>query len=173
MMVADDEKIVIGKILRPHGVKGYARVLPVTDNPGRFRLLRKAWLRNKNNELIRCELESVKLLPKAVLLKLKEIDTIEDVDRLRECEIVIDRQDCLPLENDAYYVFDLIGCEVFTTSGKKIGIVEEVLDYPASDVFVIRNNGQEMLIPAVAQFIKKVDIESSTIIIEPIEGLLQ
>lgn len=172
-MVANDEKIVIGKILRPHGVKGYVRVLPVTDNPDRFRLLKNAWLRNKNNELFRCDFENVKLLPKAVLLKLKEIDTVEDVERWRDCEIVIDRKDCLPLESDTYYVFDLIGCEVFTTSGKKVGIVEEVLDYPASDVFVIQNNGQEILIPAVAQFIKSVEIESSKIIIEPIEGLLQ
>jgi 16S rRNA processing protein RimM len=171
-MVAGEEKIAIGKILRPHGVKGFARILPLTDDPARFRLLKEAWLRNHENELLRFAIEKVAIQPRMVLLKLQGIDSREQVERLRDVEIVIDRKDCLPLDEDTYYIFDLIGSTVRTTSGEPVGTLEDVLEYPASDIFVIRKNEQEILIPAVAQFIKKINIEDSTIIIEPIEGLL-
>ncbi|MFQ5628801.1 MAG: ribosome maturation factor RimM [bacterium] len=171
-MVAGDEKIVIGKILRPHGVKGYARVLPVTDNAGRFHFVKNAWLRDEDNELFQVEIVDVKILQKAVLLKIKDIDSRNQVENIRNAEIVINRKDCLPLQKGAYYIFDLIGAKVLTTSGKEVGTLSNVINYPASDIFVVQKDEQEILIPAVAQFIKKVDIEASTITIEPIEGLI-
>lgn len=171
-MVANDEKIVIGKILRPHGVKGFARVLPETDAPDRFKLLKKVWLRNGNDQLALHEIEAVKILQKFVLLKLAGIDTVEQVDALRNQHLVIDRGDCLPLPADSYYIFDLIGAEVITTAGETVGTVQDVLQYPASDILVVRSGKHEFLIPAVAQFIKNVDLEASTITIAPIEGLL-
>ena len=171
-MVANDEKIVIGKILRPHGVRGYARVLPETDNPSRFKVLKKVWLRNDGGALRSFDVEHAKILQKFVLLKLSGIETIEQVDEIRNQVVVINRSDCLPLDSDEYYFFVFIGARVVTTSGDTVGIVRDVLRYPASEILAVEKDQQEILIPAVAQFIKQVDIESSTITIEPIAGLL-
>lgn len=171
-MVEDGEKIAIGLILRPHGIRGFARVLPLTDDIRRYSRLDMVWLQKPPAEPLQAEIEAVNYQDRFVLLKLKNFDTREAIEGFRGWEIAIERRECLPLEEDAYYIFDLIGMQVMTVAGEFIGIVSDVLDYPASHVFVIRNGDQEILIPAVEQFIKQINLEQSRITIEPIEGLL-
>ena len=87
--------------------------------------------------------------------------------------MMIHRDECLELSEDTYYIFELIGLEVITTEGESIGFIEDVYDLPANDVYVVKEKAREILIPAVKEIVKKVDIEKREIVIEPIEGLLE
>ncbi len=165
--------VTIGKILKPHGIRGFFKVLPTTDDPGRFSDLQTIRLRWPGKEHIRTyEPEKIQVQAHALLIKLHGVDTRNDAELLRNCEIVIERKECLPLDDDAFYIFDLIGLRVETVSGQAIGTLREVLQYPANDVYVVDTGEAEVLIPAVGHVVKKIDLEQSLMVIEPIEGLL-
>ena len=164
--------ITVGKILKPHGIKGYVRVFPTTDHPERFRALNKVRVIQADQSALHLTIEKVVLQSNAVLIKFAEISTRNQAETLRNARIVIDRSECLPLEKDSYYIFELVGCRVFTTAGEELGTLEEVWEFPANDVYVVRKQGREILIPAVAEFVKLVDIENQRIEIEPVDGLI-
>lgn len=169
---ADSELITIGKVVRPHGVRGMLRVMPLTDVPTRFEQLKSIRLRTPGGQPVSFEIERVQIHADAVLLKLRNIDSRNQVDALRNAEIVIERKDCLPLDDDAYYVFDLIGLQVVTTTGKPVGKIEDILAYPAHDVYVVSYGDTEYLIPAVKAIVKEIDLARSRMIIDPLPGLL-
>lgn len=171
-MLGSEELVVIGKVVRPHGIKGWIKVFPLTDDPIRFRLLKDIWLQDRNDNVRVFGIEERSVKKQHVLLKLQGIDGRDQVDRIKDNHIVIQRKDCLSLDKGSYYIFDLLGAKVFTTDGKPVGVLEDVLDYPANDVYVVKNGDEEILIPAVSQIIKSVDIVSSRIEIDPVEGLL-
>lgn len=171
-MLGPEEFVVIGKVLRPHGLRGDVKVLPFTDDPSRFRLLSKVYLRKTEDDAGLFNVEGIRLQKNYVLLKLKELRSIEQAEQLRGAEILILRRDCLPLPSDAFYIFDLIGARVITTDDVEIGVVADVLEYPANDVYVVRSGENEILIPAVSQIVKQVDIAKATIVIEAMDGLL-
>ncbi len=171
-MTRDSLDITVGKILKPHGIKGYVRVFPTTDHPERFRALSKVRVIQPNRSALELTIEKVVVQTQGVLVKFAEISNRNDAESLRNARIVIDRSECLPLEKDSYYIFELIGCRVFTTAGEELGVLEEVWDLPANDVYVVRADEREILIPAVAEFIKQVDIENQRIVIEPVDGLI-
>ncbi len=164
--------ITVGIILRPHGVKGYVRVQPTTDHPERFHQLKVVQVVGPEGVPERLTIDRVSYQGKNLLIKFAEVGSRTDAEKLRGREIVITREECLPLGQDEYYIFDLVGCRVLTTGGEEIGIVEDVWSYPANDVYVVRKGDLEVLIPAVAHVVKNVNLDRKEIIIELIEGLL-
>ena len=168
------EEIVVGVILKPHGLQGMMKVLPTTDEPQRFERLEEVALVHHGTPVGIFHVESVHLSDKFVRLKLQELDSCEAVEALRGAEITIPRSACLPTDADQFYQFDLVGLEVFTQEGECLGKLAEVLPYSANDVWVVKNDaGQELLLPAIKSVIQKVDLEARRIIIVPIDGLLE
>jgi len=168
------EYVIIGQIRRPHGVRGKLRVEPLTDEPERFKLLQRVYIRFHNsNQRASFEIADVQIANNYILLSLDGINSRNDAEKFRQAFIEIPREECLPLPEGSFYYFELLNLDVFTDSGKRIGTVADIISYPANDVFVVRDEeDHEFLIPDVADIIDKIDIDQKRIIIKPIDGLL-
>jgi 16S rRNA processing protein RimM len=164
-------RVTIGRISRARGVKGEMVVVPFTDDPRRFGELKKVMI--LKGEVIKDFLvEEVRQFKGKVLLKLKGVEKPEEVKKLVGGFIEIEREQMVELPPGRYFVFDLIGLEVITTGGARIGKVKDVLSLPANDLYLVEGGGKEHHIPALKEVVKKIDLKKKEMIIEPIEGLL-
>jgi len=140
-------------------------VTPWTDFPDRFLDLKEIYLDEKGTWQ-RMTVESSRLVSGRPILKFAGIDTPEAASRLTNRHLAVTSDQLVKLPADTFYVFDLIGCDVFDEGGVKIGRVTDVQQYPANDVYVIRTDDiEEVLFPAVTEFVKEVDAENRKIIV--------
>ncbi len=166
------EYLQVGKICNTHGIKGEVKVIPLTDNPERFKSLKSVLIETEGTNK-QYDIESVRYSKNLVLLKLKNIDSMDDAQRLKDMYIVINRENALRLPPQSYYICDLVGCSVYdAANGKKLGILSDVLKTGSNDVYVVRDeNNKELLIPALKSVVKRVSIEDKAIDVELPEGL--
>jgi len=165
------QKIVIGKISKPKGIKGEIKVIPLTDSFERFKLLKEISVIGKNGKLNTFKIENITITTKTVNLKLKDIDTRNQAQELKGREVVIDENQKLPLKKGNYYIYQIIGLKAIDENGEYLGEVVNVLKNPGNDIFVIKKGKKEYLIPAVKEIINEVDLKNCKIIIKQIEGL--
>jgi len=172
-MLAENE-VTIGIILRPHGLRGWVKVRPMTDDPNRYFDLAKVSLHHKDRRIGEYRLERVEMSkPHNLLVKFREFASIEEVETLRDAEIRIPRSECLPTTADQFYHFDLIGLAVQTSEGHVLGTVSEILEHPGNDIWVVHDDQhREMLLPAITSVIKEVNLEEKRIVINLLPGLL-
>ena len=165
---------VIGKILKPHGVKGEIRLFLTTDDPSRFSGLRSVGVKfDDNRENLCLDIERVRPARQFILIKFKGIDTINAAEGIRGGAITITDDQALPLQADEYYVRDLYDMRVITEAGEPLGIIADVLETGANDVYVVRRaNGGDILIPAVKEYIISVDTEARIMRVLLAEGML-
>lgn len=161
----------IGKIVNTQGLKGEVRIYSYTDDINRFDELEKFYIgKDRENLFI---VEKVRYKGNMIIMKIKGIDKIEDAEKLRDKFIYVSRENSRELDEDEFFVADMIGMDVETVDGKYIGKLDEVLQYAANDVYVIKSSdNNEYLIPAVMQFVPTIDIKSKKMIINPIKGML-
>ena len=165
------EKFEIGQIVNTFGIKGQVKVVPFTDDINRFDYLKNVYIKNKKIN-IKYEVENVKYHKNFVLLKFKGIDKIEDAEILRDSILEVDRKDAIPLEDDSYYIADLIGLEVYSDENKLIGKLEDIYNTGSNDIYVVKNElGKQLLLPAISDVIKQIDIGNGKIIVHLLEGL--
>ena len=161
----------VGQIVNTYGIKGFVKVNPLVDNNNQFKSFKTLYIYQKNN-LKELQVEEVKFSKNLVLLKFKGVETIEQAQELRNYYLQAKRED-IKLEKGAYFIVDLIGLEVYTEEGKLLGILKEVLQPGANDVYVVQNEAkQEILLPVIPDVIKQVDIEGNKVIVHLIEGLI-
>lgn len=162
----------VGVITSPHGVKGEVKVFPTTDDPNRFKKL-KTVLLDTGKELKEMEISQVKFFKNMVILKFKGFDNMNDVEIYRQKDLLITRDQAVPLEKDENFVADLIGLTAITEDGQVLGKLKDVLFTGANDVYVVEmENGKEVLIPAIKQCILQVDLEAEQMHVHLLEGLL-
>ena len=167
-----EEYLELGQIVNSYGIKGFLKVVPYTDDNTRFNDLETIYI-EKNNKLQEYVIEEVKYSKNLVLLKLKGIDTIEQAEKFKNCYLKINRKDAIELEEDTYFLVDLIGIEVFTESGENLGNIIDVFPTGSNDVYVVKNEeGKQVLLPAIKDVIISVDIENKKMVVRPMEGLL-
>ena len=160
--------IKIGKITAPVGVKGEVRVYPYTDKQTRFSAIKELFVGNKE-----AVIESVRYQKDMVVLKLDICPDRNAAESLRGKELFLDRKDLWEIPEDTYFVRDILGSEVRDEDGNTVGTLSDVIQNPAQDIYVIKDeNGRESMIPAVKEFIKDVDTDNKVIVIHVIEGLL-
>lgn len=165
--------ILMGKIVRPHGIHGELRVVPMTDWPERFESLKSFYLVNEREGDGRwVQAEESRIHGDDIILKLRDIEDRNTAETLRGYELWVSRETLPPLPEDMYYISDLIGCSVKIMGGRVIGTVKDIHKMAAQDIYVIDIDGREVMIPAVKEFIQQIDIRRGEIIITPIEGLL-
>ena len=164
-------RITIGQISRVRGIRGEVVVIPFTDDPSRFSRLQKVIISARENSQ-EFQVERSRRFEEKVLLKLKQVESPEEAKKLVGGFIEIDKDELVELPDGSYFVFDIIGLEVITTQGEKIGTVKEVFSLPANDIYVVKGKEKEYDIPALKDVVKKIDLEKKEMIIEPIEGLL-
>lgn len=167
-----EQLMEIGQIVNTYGIKGFLKVVPYTDDIKRFEKLKSIYIQTKKS-LETVIVEEVKYAKNLVLLKIKGIDNINDAEIYKNCYIKIDRSDAVELPEDSYFIIDLIGIKVYTDEGEELGNIIDVFPTGANDVYVVKNElGKQVLLPAIGDVIKNVDIKNKKMVVHLIEGLV-
>ena len=167
-----EQLLQVGVISSTHGVRGEVKVFPTTDDVKRFKKLKEVILDTGREERT-LEIEGVKFFKNMVILKFKGIDNINDIEKYKGRSLYVDRKNAIKLRKDEYFVADMIGLQVFTEDGALFGILKDVLETGANDVYIIDTEKHgEVLIPAIKQCILDVDVENQKTVIDLMEGLV-
>ena len=162
----------VGVITSTHGVRGEVKVFPTTDDPRRFKGLKKVTL-DTGKERKELHIQGVKFFKQFVILKFEGIDNINDVEKYKRCPLLVTREDAVPLEEDEYFIADMIGMEVATEDGEAFGTLKDVIGTGANDVYVVESlRYGDVLIPAIKECILSVDIEENKMKVHLMEGLI-
>ncbi len=161
------DKIKLGKITAPVGVRGEVRVFPYTDEQTRFSAIKELWV-----EDIPAEIEKVRYQKNMVVLKLNISPDRNVAETLRNKELFLDKDKLWDIPDDTYFVQDLLGMNCISEDNKVLGKLVDVIQNPAQDIYVIKDeSGTEHMVPAVKEFIKEVDTNNNVMVIHVIEGL--
>lgn len=161
----------VGVITTTHGVRGEVKVFPTTDDPARFKKLKNVIL---DTGKMRKELEitGVKFFKNMVILKFKDLDNMNDVEKFRQAKLLVTRENAVELGKDEYFIADLIGLKAFSDEGEDLGTVTDVLQTGANDVYVISGEGKaDLLVPAIHDCVKEVAIKEGRMILHLLPGL--
>lgn len=162
----------IGQIVNTFGIKGMVKVKPFTDDIRRFDRLEKVYI-EKQKVKEKYEIEEVKYHKEMVLIKFKGIDNPEQANLLRNCYLLVNREDEEPLEEGRHYIVDMIGLEVYTEEGDLLGNLEDIYNTGSNDIYVVRDElGKQILLPAIKEVIKSVDIDDRKLIVHLLPGLI-
>lgn len=166
-----EELLQVGVITTTHGVRGEVKVFPTTDDAARFKKLKQVIL-DTGKEKIQLEVAGVKFFKNLVILKFKGIDDINEVEKYRKKSLYVTRENAVKLKKDEYFIADLIGLHAISDEGEDLGHISDVLQTGANDVYVIRKEGAEdLLVPAIKECVKNVDIEGGSMEIHLLPGL--
>lgn len=154
-----EDRLRVGVITAPHGIKGEVKVFPTTDDLNRFRDLKRCFLES-GDKTMEVECTSCKFLKNMVVLKFAGYDNIEAVESIRQYNILVNREDAVALEDGEFFICDVIGAAVFDQNNIEIGVIDEVLETPANHVFVIKKAGSETrYVPVVKEWVDEIDTE--------------
>lgn len=162
----------VGVISSTHGVKGEVKVFPTTDDPARFLDLKKVILDTKK-EQIDLEITGVKFFKNQVILKFKGYDNINDIEKYKGMDLLISREDAVPLGENENFIIDLIDMTVVTDTGETLGTLVDVMQTGANDVYIVETpQKKEVLLPAIKDCILDVNVEEKRMLVHVLEGLL-
>ena len=167
-----EDMLRIGVVTKPHGIRGEVKVFPTTDDVSRFKKTDEVVLITRERNLT-LHVESVKYFKNIVILKFKELNNINEVEGFRGCDLMVTRENALPLAEGQYYLCDVIGAKVVEEDGSPVGIVRDVIETGANNVFAIETDeGREVLFPVIDECIKKVDTEAGIVTAHVMKGLM-
>lgn len=161
----------IGQIVSTQGLKGEVRVYSYTDDIYRFDDLETFYLgKDLENKWI---VEKVRYKGNMVIMKIKGIDTVEEAEKLKNKFMYVSREEGRELEEGEFFISDMIGIDVYTVDGQHVGVLDDVLQYAANDVYVVKGaENKEYMIPAMLKFVPTIDMSERKMIIDPIAGML-
>jgi 16S rRNA processing protein RimM len=161
--------LVVGKIVAPWGIRGEVKVAIETDFPERFKQLKRVYLGEKAISFL---LERSRLHKGHALLKLGGCEDRNAAEKLRGQLVQIPIEEAMPLSEDEYYVYQIVGLDVWTTEGERLGRISEILFTGANDVYVVQGERGEILIPAVEDVVLEVDLAGGRLTVKLMEGLI-
>ena len=166
------EYFEVGQIVNTFGIKGQVKVVPFTDDIERFDELNQVYIEKKGTmELF--DIEKVNYHKNMVIIKFKNIDTIEEANKYRNCYLKIDRKHAKKLPKDTYFIVDLLGLPVYTEEGELLGKVDDIYNSGSSDIYVVKDElGKQKLLPSIPEVLKEIDLENERIVVHIIQGLL-
>ena len=165
-----DSLLEVGQIVNTYGIKGFVKVVPYIDNKNQFQDFATLYIEDKK-KFTDLEIEEIKFAKELVLVKFKNIETIEEAEKIRNMYLYARRED-IKLEEGAHFIVDLIGIQIYNESGELLGILKEVLQPGANDVYVVENeNREQILLPVIPEVVKNIDIQGKKIIVHLLDGL--
>lgn len=166
------EELQVGVITQTHGIRGEVKVFPTTDDVNRFQKLKEVILETEKERLT-LTVAGVKFFKQYVILKFREYDSINDIEKYKGARLLVPREKAVKLQKDEYFVADLIGMQVVTEDGKPFGRLKNVLETGANDVYVVETvESKEVLLPAIKECVLQVDMEKGVITVHIMDGLL-
>lgn len=180
-MAAAPPYVVVGRVVRPHGIHGELRLVPDTDFPDRLAHLEEAVLL-KDGRPTPVRVASVRMHGTSVLIKLVGIDSMATAEVWRGAELAVPRVQAAALPQGRHYVFEVVGLRVVTEGGQEVGTVREILRTGSNDVYIVqgpapsgagRRGGREYLIPAISSVVLSIEPAAGRMVIRPLAGLLE
>lgn len=167
-----EQTLRVGVISSTHGVRGEVKVFPTTDDPKRLKKLKTVML-DTGREKLTLNIEQVKFFKNMVILKFKEFNDINEIEKYKGKDLLINRDQAVKLAPNENFIVDLIGLKVVTDEGVEFGTLKDVMETGANDVYIIDgNDGKEYLFPAIKQCILNIDLEAGVITVHILDGLL-
>ena len=163
--------LAIGRVIRAHGLRGEVSVTVLTDFPERFETTAWVYLGNEF-EATPYRLQSFRWHKQNVLLTLEGVTNRTQAELLRGQLVQVPLEEAMPLLDGSYYLYQLIGLKVEDTSGKFLGVIKDVLETGANDVYIVEHEGQELLLPAIPDVVKRVDIAQGIMVVHLMDGLI-
>jgi 16S rRNA processing protein RimM len=167
-----EECYELGRITKPHGLKGEVQVLLDVDDPEYYEDMESVFVEQKG-ELVPYFIESIKVRTNMVIVKFESVDTLETATKLKNAILYLPEDLLDDLDEDDYYFHDLIGCTVIDSEKGELGQVKAVHTMPAQNLLEIEHQGKEVLIPIIDSIVTKVDKEAKKIDVTLPEGLLE
>lgn len=161
----------VGVIANTHGIRGEVKVFPTTEDPQRFKGMKEIIL-DTGKEKKKLEVASTRFFKNLVILKFKGIDNINDIEPYKGMDLLVTRENAIPLEEGEYYIADILGARVVTDEGEEFGILKDVLTTGANDVYVVDYQGKEVLLPVIPDCVLERDMEQKIVTIHVMKGLL-
>lgn len=163
----------VGVIANTHGLKGEVKVFPTTDDPERFNMLKEVIL-DTGKEKLNLTVQSVRFFKNLVIVKFKEYNSINDIEKYKGKDLLVTRENAVPLEEGEYFIADLLNLDVYDDTGVRLGFLYDVLQTGANDVYIVKNEEtkKEILLPAIDECILDINIEESRITVHLMEGLV-
>lgn len=171
-MLNPDDYIFVGKIGRTTGTDGSLTIIPMTSFPERFKELDEVFLTRIKSVPKTCKVTKVLFHKEKIIMKLEGIDSIEEAEKLKDYRVTIHKDDKFELPKDYYYISDLTECIVFDQDDNELGQVKEVMEMASNDIYIVDYKGEDLLIPAISQFVQDIDIENKKIVVSLIDGML-
>jgi len=168
--MSEKNYIRIGKILSTQGNRGALRVLPLTDYPERFQQMVR--VRVLINDSIReLRIDDIYFHKKYIIIKFKEIQDMNAANELKGGFLVVTRDELVPLPEGSFYIFDLIGVDVFESDGRHLGKITDIIQTGSNDVYVVETEARPVLIPALKKVVKEINLDRQRIVVQMPEGL--
>jgi len=165
----DDQRattLAVGQVLKPQGLLGLVKIRPDTDDPGRFLLLSALLVETRHGKTESVAVSDVSVRGGFVYLRMGEDRTAEDAEKRRGSVLLVSREDAVPLGEYENFIADMMGCTVSDHLGREIGILTDVLQPGANDVYVVRTAEGSLLIPAVKHVVLSVDTAWKAIVVD-------
>ena len=164
--------VLIGKIVGVHGVKGTHKIRSYAESLDIFKPGNSILIHDRREQDEIHEINWVKPHTGVPLLSLKGVANRQQAEAMVGCELFIKKSELPELEDNTYYWFDLIGIDVYTTEKEYLGRIESVFETGSNDVYVVKTNGQEILIPALETVVVNIDLGKKQMQVELPEGLI-
>jgi 16S rRNA processing protein RimM len=165
--------IAIGRISKPIGARGEAKISPLTYSEERFAALSDVWIGHEPEHVTLKRILKARIDARRIVVTFEGIETVEDAERLRDAYLFVAQKDSVHPQNGTYFIDDVIGCEVVTEEQTYVGRISNLFSLPMNDVWIIQKGSQEIFIPAVKDIIRQVDVENKRITIHALDGLLE
>lgn len=163
----------VGIISSTHGIRGEVKVFPTTDDVTRFKKLKEVLL-DTGKEQLCLEVQWVKFFKQFAILKFKGYDNINDIEPYKGKSLFVTRENAVKLEQNEYFIADLMGLSVISDDGGLKGRLKDVIETGANDVYVIDlEDGRELLLPAIRECVLDVNLKEQRMTIHVLDGLLE
>ena len=166
-----DDLLEIGEVVRPHGLKGRIKAKSYLVSKGSTHRLDEVFIRKSKEPVVRFRIKTLQVERKILFLELEGIEDVDAAARLVGCQILISPDKLEKLPEDEYYWHELRGLRVMTETGQSLGRIESIVPGENHDVYVCAGNELEILLPAIGEVIRKVDIDAGVMVVRLLKGL--
>ena len=166
-----NNQLEAGKIINTHGLRGEVKVVTWTDYPEVFEEIEFLYVHKKTGDE-RLDIKNIKYQKNNIIVKFAQINDIDEAEKYKNMILYVDRDQMPPLPDGMNYIVDLIGLEVYNEEGEKIGVIADVFNTGANDIYDVKREGKKnLLLPVIDDCVKEVDMENGRVIVNVMEGL--
>ena len=169
--------LLVGRVARPHGLRGECKVIPESDDPARLLELKQIWVGDTSDAAQRTDVDSARLQRTkrgvTVLMRMGGASSVEEAQQHVRQNAYARETDLPPLQPGEFFLHELVSMAVITSTGEPVGTVKDVWEMSPNNLYVVERPGKkDALIPAVSEFVREVDRENRQVLVTPIDGLL-